>query len=169
MWRKQVIFGLAAGSLFVGAWIGLSLLLIAMQGEEGESQSSAPTDQPPSPLIDPNLTPLPAITEDPSLMAALDMEAIQTDLAAIEGVAAVRVVDIQAFQGTWLAFLEIDTLEGYQSESTAAAIWTALKAYISEDSQFSVILWDRIQRATNYTWDQESQTWLSSIVVSDPG
>jgi hypothetical protein len=169
MWRKQLIFGIGAGSLFLGAWVCLSLFLIAL-GTDEPAPKSSPSSPPPSQiLLDPNLTPGPIATEDPALVASLDIEAIKTSLAAIEGVSVVRVVDIQAFRGNWLAFLEVDTLEGYQSQSTAEAIWAAMQAYIGEDSQFSVILWDRVQRATNYTWDQESQTWLSSIVISDPG
>lgn len=167
---------------FIAVWILLSLLvlvLMAVTDTESESEDRV------APVAIPNQTEdvdavdvvkLPAATlsvnivNEISATPTIDALNLQTLLLEVEGVATVRVIDIRGFAAGWLAFLEVDTDADYMTEATADAIREITFTAIGEERiQFSVILWDRVNKAINFTWDNGTQIWLTTTLVSDPG
>jgi len=110
--------------------------------------------------LDPPLAPTPSPTPSPFLET----------LSALEGVVNVREMDVRPFQQTWLVYLEIDTERGYDTLATAQAILQAAITFTGRaDVLFNVVLWDRVSRATNFTWDAAAGIWRDSPVMSPPG
>jgi hypothetical protein len=177
MLKRRGPFLVIAFFSFIALWILLSLLILLL------SNFTSPSSEEASPLAAPNQTEealdavrLPTVTSDLSSVSnisatpTIDAISLQTTLLDIEGISTVRVIDIRGFAEGWLAFLEVDTDSGYVTESTAAAIREATFTLIGEERiQFSVILWDRINQAVNFTWDNASELWLTTTLVNNPG
>jgi hypothetical protein len=96
---------------------------------------------------------------------------LAAELAALIGVSNVRVIEVTPYERGISVLLEIDVLRGYVSEETADAVREVAFPVLGEDQQidFSVILWDRVNAAQNYTWDAQSQGWHVQQLVSNPG
>ena len=115
-----------------------------------------------------NATSSPSITPTPT---APEISAgIVTSVGAIEGVTTVRVADVLPFDEGYIIFLEVDVQRGSNTMATASLVRVATETVTgAADMEFSVVLWDRIARATNYTWDADNSQWLTTNLTNNPG
>lgn len=135
---------------------------------------SVPT-QPPISSGGVAFTPIPTLTpDDVTLQPSPTPIDYAGSLAAIIGISQVRVVDITPYARGTAVLLEIDVLRGYNTRSTAEAVREIMfplmaADHIVEPIDFSVVLWDRVNRAVNYTWDAANEIWREQPLMNSPG
>jgi hypothetical protein len=146
----------------------MTLILMALAC----NATSRPTPTPaatftPRPTV-PTSTPQPTLTPTPSPPEI--SAGITSGVSAVEGVSTVRVADVLPFDDGYIVYLEVDTQRGYNSLATASLVRVASDAITgTAHVEFSVVLWDRVTRATNYTWDEENNQWLTTRLTANPG
>jgi len=144
----------------------LVLMALACNATSGPTPTPPPTITP-RPTV-PTSTPEPTVTPTPS-PAQLSLD-ITAGVAAVEGVNRVRVIDVLPFDDGYIVYLEVDTQRGYNTLATASLVRVASDAVTgTAHVEFSVVLWDRFSRATNYTWDEENNEWLTTNLTANPG
>ena len=148
--------------------IFLLLLALACNATSRPDLTSTPsitnTPRPTQPTSTPQPTPTP--TPGPAEISV----GIVTSVGAIEGVTTVRVADVLPFDDGYIVFLEVDVQRGSNSMATASLVRVATETVTDDaEMQFSVVLWDRFSRATNYTWDADNSRWLTTNLTNNPG
>lgn len=148
-----------------GAWSLLS----------SEGEVPAPTGQlidiySGPPTAEPSATRRPSATPDADITPSPTRLPLTEELAAVNGVTLVRVVNIIPVDDRQIAFLEIDVERRFVTEEMAEALREITFSHFPNiTTEFSVVLWDRASAATNFTWDIEAELWRSSRLTNNPG
>lgn len=103
-----------------------------------------------------------ALLPTPAIGISAPTSPLEQSLAAVEGVKNLR--SVSDMNG--MIILEIDTDAGYNTETTAQALYETSLAVVPDLSYFSVILWDAVGPATD--WIYENGTWRPTELSITP-
>lgn len=111
----------------------------------------------------------PTSSNTPKPTATETRTAQQEALFRVQGVLALRAVDIRDFGDSWNVYLEIDVLPGYNTQKTADALrQVSYQLTGSASVEFSVILWDRQSNPVDWVWNNRRDEWTSTQLSSTP-
>gem|GEM_PF-4350562 len=173
--RRIIIAGLSCGFLVTCCILSLSFAGFALINNANSASNSTVT------ALGSEVTVSAVVTNSISIPSDNPSEAstrplpsetpipYNEQLAALEGVDDVRVVNVTPFQGSIIVLLEIDVERGFNSFELAGEVrQITMDVYGDPEMEFSVILWDKVTPATNYTWDKETQFWRTTNLASPP-